>query len=129
MTPVFSRSTKAYTAEQLVHILLGEYSEESLCISQPVNISHNMTFLVQMSHLKHPDDIKCDDMGSWKHSGSPKHCYCVTKSTEGITSIQPLKTKPSDPTDDVYELKRVYYQNSSDETIRKLVAKLEGLYC
>ena len=128
MTPVFSWSKKAYTAEQLVCILLGQYSEERLCISQPVNISHNVTFLVQTSHLKHPDDIKCDDMGSWKHNGSPKHFYCVTKSTKGITNIEPLKTKPSDPAEDIYELKRVYYQNSSDETIRKLVAKLEGTH-
>ena len=67
-------------------------------------------------------------MGSWKHNGSPKHFYCVTKSTKGITNIKPLKTKPSDPAEDIYELKRVYYQNSSDETIRKLVVKLEGTH-
>ena len=128
MTPVFSWSKKAYMAEQLVCIPLGQYSEERLCISQPVNISHNVTFLVQTSHLKHPDDIKCDGMGSWKHNGSPKHFYCVNKSTKGITNIEPLKPKPPDPAEDIYELKRVYYQTSSDETIRKLVAKLEGTH-
>ena len=62
-------------------------------------------------------------MGSWTHKGSPKHFYCVTKSTKGIKSIESLKTKPSDTEEDMYELKRVYYQNNSDETIKKLVAK------
>jgi hypothetical protein len=75
MTLVFSWLKKVHTAGELVCILLGDYSEERLCISQPVNIS-------QMSHVKHPDDIKCDVMGSWKHNGSPKHCYCITKSTK-----------------------------------------------
>ena len=129
MTPVFSWTKKAYTAEQLVCILLGKYRQEHLCVSQPVSISNNVTFLVEMGCLNHPDDIKCDDMGSWKHNGSPKQCFRVLKTKKGIENIEPLKSKPSDVEGDVYELKRVYYINQSDPTIRKLVAKLVGVYC
>lgn len=127
MTPVFSWMKKAYTAEQLFCILLGEYCEEHLCISQPVNVSNNVSFLVQLSNLQHPDDLKCDDMGSWKHNGSPKNWFSVTKSTKKIESVVRIKTRPSEPAQNVYELKRIYYKNSSDEAIRKLVAKLEGV--
>lgn len=127
MTPVFSWVKKAYTAEQLVCILLGEYRDEHLCISQPINISNNVAFLVNTSHLKHPDDLKCDDMGSWKHNGSPKHSFCVTKSKKGIHKVEPLKSSTSnDHPEDEYILKRIYYKNISDDTIRKVIATLEG---
>ena len=129
MTPVFSWTKKAYTAEQLVCILLGKYREEHLCVSQPLSISNNVTFLVEMGCLNHPDDIKCDDMGSWKHNGSPKQYFRVLKTRKGIENIEPIKSKPSDEQQNIYELRRIYYINQSDPTIRKLVAKLVGMYC
>lgn len=125
--PCFPGGT-AYSAEQMVYLLLGKYGTEHLCISQPINVSNNVSFLVDMSCLQHPDNLKCDDMGSWKHNGSPKRWFNVKKDTQGINAIEPLEKKPSDPADGIFELRRTYYKNSSDETVRKIVAKLEGLH-
>lgn len=70
-TPAFSWSHKAYSCKGLVRLLLQDYEPESLCISQPVNVSHNVSFLVDNKMLQSKDDVKCDDMGVWKHNGSP----------------------------------------------------------
>ena len=34
---------------------------------QPINVAHNVTFLTDASKMKDRDDIKCDDLGSWRH--------------------------------------------------------------
>ena len=39
----------------------------------PINIAHNVTFLVNNDSLKNPEALKCDDMGSWEHKGTPKN--------------------------------------------------------
>ena len=130
-TPVFSWTETAYTSEQLACILMKDYKPEETCTSQPINISHNVSFLVCTNYLDHPDDIKCDDMGSWKHNGSPKCLLYVKKDKKGIIKdIQCLDRtapKPAALTDGIYELRRVYYRNCSDQTLRKIVSKLYGM--
>lgn len=129
MTPVFSWRDTAYTGEEMVCLLLGKYDAENLCISQPVNVSNNVLFMLDTSYFKHPDDLKCDDMGSWKHNGSPKRWFSIKKNARGINTIDRVEKKPGDTNNDIFQLKRTYYTNNSDKTVRKIVAKLEGLNC
>ena len=71
MTPVFSWRNTAYAAEEMVRVLMEKYDVENLCISQPLNVSNNVSFLLDVSYFEHLDELKCDDIGSWKHNGSP----------------------------------------------------------
>lgn len=77
MTPIFLWRKTAYTARETVCLLLGDYDAEYLCISQPINVSNNVSFLLDTSCFNHPYDLKCDDMGSWKHNGSLKRWFHV----------------------------------------------------
>lgn len=52
------------------------------CVSQPVNVENNASFLVDRSKLNNEDDIKCDDMGAWKHKGSSKSFFRVKRGCE-----------------------------------------------
>ena len=130
MTPVFSWHSKAFTSEELVAILLGSYEPEHTCICQPVNVSHNASFLVHVNSLEHRDDIKCDDMGSWRHNGTPKRRFLVIFDQQGIKKISATKDRDKSPllskTEKIYELKRAYYKNCSDESVRKIVSELHG---
>ena len=83
MTPVFSKKKTAYTSEELVRLLL-DYEPEHTCISQPINVCNNVSFLVDINSLQHRDDLKCNDVGSWKHNGSPKCFFFVEKDSQGI---------------------------------------------
>ena len=44
--PVFSWSSQLFSTEEVVTIILGKYDNEVLCTSLPVNVSHNVTFLI-----------------------------------------------------------------------------------
>jgi hypothetical protein len=125
MTPVFSWQNKAYTSEQLVQILLGNYEQENTCICQPINVCHNVSFIVDINTLQHQDDLKCDYMGAWKHNGSPKRWFRV-EDEQGRKKISALYTKQPTNEADVYELRRTYYKNCSDDSVRKIVSKLCG---
>ena len=129
MTPVFSWRNTAYTAKEMVRVLMEKYDAENQCISQPLNVFNNVSVLLDVSYFKHLDDLKCDDMGSWKHNGSPKRWFCIKQNARGVNTIESVEKKPVDTTRDFFQLKRTYYKNCSDETVRKIVAQLEGLHC
>lgn len=129
MTPVFSWKKTAYNSEELVAILLGTYEPEQMCISQPINVSHNVSFLVDTRSLQHDDDLKCDDMGVWKNNGCPKCSFLVQRDSRGIKRVVALDRNTNNllqSTDNVFVLKRSYYQNSSAPDVRKIVSKLYG---
>lgn len=132
LTPVFAWNKTAYTGEQLVMILLGTYEAEETCISQPINVSHNVSFLVDTRSFLHTDDLKCDDMGAWKHNGSPKCNFRVVKDSKGINKIFTLGRNHDKSTQqlraDDYELRRTYYRNSSGPAVSKIVCKLYSTY-
>ena len=44
--PVFCWSKTAFSALKLLTLLLGSYEQEYLCISQPVKVENNVSFLV-----------------------------------------------------------------------------------
>ena len=89
-----------------MEILLGSYEPECLCTSQPLMISNNVTFHIENSNFKNVRDIFCDEMGAWKHNGSPLKPFDVDK------SIRSLKTMPSKANDlNSYILKGIYYEN------------------
>ena len=108
--------------DEIVKILLESYEEEYLCKPQPIDISNNVTFLISNSSFKNVKDIVCDDMGAWKHNGSPLRYFVVDKSS-GNNDLKPSATK--DP--GCYILKRIHYQNISSPDLRKIVATISGI--
>ena len=80
-----------------------------MCVLQPVNIENNVSFLVDCSKLRSQDDIKCDDMGAWKHKGSPKRFFHVERSSDNdILSIVQLKENFHPKDEGVYMLRKSY---------------------
>ena len=57
LLPVYSYTPETFDLEDVVRILLLNYSPDCLCFSQPVNLAHNVSFLVDTSNLKHQDNI------------------------------------------------------------------------
>ena len=128
-TPVLEMRKTAYSSQEIVAILLSTYEPEQMCVSQPINVSHNVSFLVDARSLQHKEDLKCDDMGAWKHNGSPKCWFHVENNSCGKKRITAVDKKSNSvrATEDVYELRRAYYKNSSDSNVRKIVSKLYGM--
>ena len=69
--PVFSWKQEPYRWTEIVEILLGSYEPECLCTSQPLLISNNVTFFISNANFRNVRDIVSNEMGAWKHNGSP----------------------------------------------------------
>ena len=55
-------------------------------------------FLIDTSHLDHPDDLKADDLGSWKNDGQHSRWVKVTKKGSSVKKMEFFGGKPhSDP--------------------------------
>lgn len=96
-----------------------------MCLSTPERGPQRL-LLIDVTKLKHNDDLKCDDMGAWKHNGSPKRFYQVKMKNDGIQQVIPLGRERPQPSDDIYTLKRMYYKNGSDNDVRKITSELHG---
>ena len=69
--PIFEFPAASYSGERILEILLDPNIPQSkICCGRPSNIIRSATFVVDLDSLKHPDDIKKDEFGKWKYSGS-----------------------------------------------------------
>ena len=65
-------------------------------------------------------DIVWDEIGAWKHNGSPLKYIAVDKSS-GNNNLKTSATKDAG----CYILKRIYYQNISSPDLRKIVGTIK----
>ena len=122
--PVFSWSSQPFSAEEIATIILGKYDDEVLCKSLPINVSHNVTFLVDTRKLCQPNDFKCVDMGAWRNNGVRKKRVFVKFDCHNDTATVDLSADSKDHS--LYALKRSYHKNKSSEDVKKIIAMLEG---
>ena len=61
-----------YVAEGILKILLDPNIDRTkICCTWPLSgIKSNATFVVDLTKLKHPDDVRKDFFGRWNHSRS-----------------------------------------------------------
>eukprot|EP00794_Sanderia_malayensis_P001899 gene1899-2156_t len=124
-TPVFQWKLEPYEANSLVEILLKLYKKKFLCTGPPTNVPNNVAFLVSNSEIENFNDLKCDSMGSWRHKGSPKTLFRVERQGDGDEMLVIREnTNNTEPSTDLYMLKRMYYVNGSDPELHKAIAVL-----
>ena len=72
--PIFATGIVKYTTEEIVSILLNKKHNKIGVISQrqPVNVRESKVYVVNTDGLDHPDDVKADDLGSWRNDGQHK---------------------------------------------------------
>lgn len=125
--PVLSYTKTSYDSAQITKLMLRHWDRQQLCCQQPINVSTNVAFLVDLSMLDHPEDVKSDEMGVWHRTGSPKRFCFVNRNDEGkVTSVQVHKKEPQEVADQVYILRRLYYQHKYAKDLHKNIAFLAG---
>ena len=94
-TPVFQWSTKRgqCTIKQLARVLVLEDVEpHKVCSGTPMNISHNVAFVVNLEEVGGLGDLKADEMWAWNRQGSPK-AYISKGSPKAYISIREKGSK------------------------------------
>ena len=73
-----------------------------VCSVRPTDIVKSATYIIDISKLKHPDDVKTDNFGTWKHSGSHPQVYRVQVEDDGSLHVE--KCSPGATGDNVVYL-------------------------
>ena len=125
--PVYSKSKKVLSPEEVLTLLTerGAFPLSKVCHRQPLHVEHQRTFIVDMSHLRSPKDIKCDDMGSWRNLSANKYSYNVTWNEEG--QIEMIRTVEAG-SNNVVTIKRKYFSLNHDvhNDVRKRIDTIFG---
>jgi hypothetical protein len=97
--PIFVTPQKGFKKDKIIHILLDpQFDHRYLCTNHPTLVENNVAFVVDISKLKSKDDIRADDLGAWKCTGSwiltalveinESTCNIVSKQSENSQSVK-----------------------------------------
>ena len=119
--PIYERPPPKYTATRILQILLDPNIEQSLIAKgRPIEVEKSSTFVVDLTCLKHPDDVKKDMYGRWDYSGSHPEVFRCSFNEFDNVSIE--KCAPGATGDDVYYLRRIRSSHPSNPNFRRLIA-------
>ena len=66
--------------EMCLYVLIcGDVLKEKICCMQPVNVSSDVSFIMNIEALDNPNDLKADVVGVWERKGSPVAYFSVHK--------------------------------------------------
>ena len=120
--PVYSNVCTPYKSHRLINILLDNaVNKRHVCHVQPLGVMENATFIVNLDHVRF-DDLKADDVGSWKPTGT-KHTY-FRFNDDGETMYK----QGSSHGTGYYNLTRRYYVHGTCPTFHRLIVSIEGIY-
>ena len=83
-------------------------------------------FLIDTSHLDHPDDLEADELGSWKNDGQHSRWVKNTKKGSSVKKVEFCGVKPhSDPQG--YCPHRHYFIHHSNSQFKRKINYLTGM--
>lgn len=104
-------------------LLLGPVDPARVCSTWPVSgVTSNATFIVDVTKLKHADDVRKDFFGKWVHTGS--HPFTFKASMNG-DEIAVEKCAPG-ATGNVFYLRRLHGYHPSNPEFRRMLAFVSG---
>ena len=116
-----------YSAEYILKLLLDPNIDQSrVCRVWPVSgVKSNATFVVDITSLKHPEDVRKDFFGKWIHSGSHPFVFKTTFEENGEVYLE--KCAPG-ASSDIFYLHRLHCYHPSNTNFRRLLAFVSGMF-
>ena len=90
---------------------------------QPVNVSSNVSFVVNIEALDNPNDLKADDVGVWERKGSPVAYVSVHKRNG---KIQIYRRSKLGSTSNHFKITRTYYKHADSPDFSRLIVTVHG---
>ena len=120
--PVYGHPRKGYSGEEIVKILLNPtFQNELLCSTHPVSVQNNVSFVVDLSKLKDPNDVRADDLGAWKCTGSR-----LLQFTVRITNTDCHFVNDTSSNAEVVQVHRQYHVHATDPDLHRMIAFMEN---
>ena len=116
--PIFAR---------ILQILLDPNIDKAVIAkTRPIEVTESATFVVDMTCIKHIDDVKKDMYGRWNHSGSHPEVYrCVI---DELDEVKTEKLATGATGSDIYYLRRLRSCHPSNPEFRRVIAFILLLY-
>lgn len=115
-----------YLAESLLKILLNPCIDTShICRTWPVTgITVSASFVVDVTSLKHPDDVRKDFFGKWIHSGSHPFTFKAHFKEDDYVQVEKCAPRASG---NVFYLRRLHSYHPSNPDFRRMIAFVSGM--
>jgi len=94
------------------------------CHVQPLGVMQNAVFIIDLDSVEF-DDIKADDLGSWRATGNKKQYFKIMPSG----AIKYLQAKPADSKTQYYLLTRRYFVHQTYGKFHRMLADVQGITC
>jgi len=119
----FLYTTSGHAVGELIHILLKlNIPEERVCTVQPLGVTENASFVVDIDSV-HFEDLEADDLGVWSPTGTKRTFFRFTQS--GTLKIS-QKTTSSGGHSDYYTLTRRYYIHKTYPKFHRQLVDIKG---
>ena len=111
-----------------VSLILGHGTHnEEICKSVPRNVASNSNFLVSTKCLKHKEDIKCDDGGSWVNNGIRKvYIHIHNEKNHKKMKVDVIKRGGKAPDDQCWCLTRTYFILKQSKDFKTIIVTLQS---
>ena len=121
---MFERPPEKYSATAIMKILLSSVNEEKIAYKRPIQVRCSSTFVIDLTKLAHPDDIKRDAYGRWVQNGSHTDVFRCSYDEDGEIFIEKVATGASGS--NVYYLRRIHCVHPSNSSFRRILAFICG---
>ena len=125
--PVYETPSAVYSAETIMSILLNP-KKTRVCQVCPHHINRSATYVIDVTALAHPEDVKKDDFGRWEHKGSHPVPFCVRFRDDGSIGVQRSFDGDDDGQGDIYYLRRLYCTHPSNPDVKRMLAFITGMF-
>ncbi len=123
---MFERPPPKYTAERIVKILLDpQIDPTKVCKQRPVMIEKSSTYVVDLDSLQDPGDVKKDNFGVWKHSGSHDLKFESRVTEDGELEIGKGVFSSSEGWE-LFSLRRLHSTHPTNNKFRRMLAFITG---
>ena len=121
--PLFGQMDSGCPLHTIVQTLLAnEVDMCHVCKVQPLGVMRNAAFLIDLDEV-HFEDLKADDLGSWKATGTKRTYFRFTRSK----AIQYASGKPTgSSTSKYFLLTRRYFVHQTCDRYHRLIADIKG---
>ena len=120
----FTTPAAIYSAETIMKILLNPTSSwvSRAC---PHRVTKSSTYVVDVTTLAHPEDVKKDDYGKWDYKGSHPVAFHVCFRNDGSISIK--RCQNEERQGDIFYLWRLYSTHPSNPEMKRMLAFITGM--
>ena len=123
--PIFEKPPPKYYAFEIMRILLNQsINEDRIAKQRPLQTHCSSTFVVDITQLSHPDDIKKDMYGKWLYKGSHTDKFQCSYDDDNKVLVEKVAAGASGP--NVYCLRRLHSVHPSNKDFRRIVAIIFG---